>query len=85
NEAKAVSDSTAASAAANSAAQSMINSGREADAAMEAELGVTDQAGQHVAESTDTDASVNEAKAVSDSTAASAAANSAAQSMINSG
>ncbi|WP_261692767.1 hypothetical protein, partial [Weissella confusa] len=80
-----MSDSTAASAAANSAAQSMINSGREADAAMEAELGVTDQAGQHVAESTDTDASVNEAKAVSDSTAASAAANSAAQSMINSG
>ncbi|TGE41094.1 hypothetical protein C6P24_08635, partial [Weissella confusa] len=85
NEAKAVSDSTAASAAANSAAQSMINSGREADAAMEAELGATDQAGQHVAESTATDASVNEAKAVSDSTAASAAANSAAQSMINSG
>ena len=85
NEAKAVSDSTAASAAANSAAQSMINSGREADAAMEAELGATAQAGQHVAESTATDASVNEAKAVSDSTAASAAANSAAQSMINSG
>ncbi|MBJ7678879.1 hypothetical protein HAU87_11690, partial [Weissella confusa] len=68
NEAKAVSDSTAASAAANSAAQSMINSGREADAAMEAELGATAQAGQHVAESTATDASVNEAKAVSDST-----------------
>ncbi|MCT0022964.1 KxYKxGKxW signal peptide domain-containing protein [Weissella confusa] len=80
-----VESSMAASAAANSAAQSMINSGREADAAMEAELGVTDQAGQHVAESTATDASVNEAKAVSDSTAASAAANSAAQSMINSG
>ncbi|MEE6706743.1 KxYKxGKxW signal peptide domain-containing protein [Weissella confusa] len=80
-----VESSMAASAAANSAAQSMINSGREADAAMEAELGATAQAGQHVAESTATDASVNEAKAVSDSTAASAAANSAAQSMINSG
>ena len=80
-----VESSMAASAAANSAAQSMINSGREADAAMEAELGATAQAGQHVAESTATDASVNEAKAVSDSTAASAAANSTAQSMINSG
>ncbi|MCT0006089.1 KxYKxGKxW signal peptide domain-containing protein, partial [Weissella confusa] len=64
-----VESSMAASAAANSAAQSMINSGREADAAMEAELGATAQAGQHVAESTATDASVNEAKAVSDSTA----------------
>ncbi|TGE57262.1 KxYKxGKxW signal peptide domain-containing protein, partial [Weissella confusa] len=91
NDAKASSDSAAASAAANSEAQSMINAGRESDAAMEQSLATSAAksaaiaselaAGQHNADSTASDASANDAKASSDSAAASAAANSEAQSM----
>ncbi|MBC6498480.1 KxYKxGKxW signal peptide domain-containing protein [Weissella confusa] len=96
-----MSDSTAASAAANSAAQSMINSGREADAAMEAH--VLDMLGayamlqteltkvqQQSAHNADTTSDLGGTRAENEATvessmAASAAANSAAQSMINSG
>ncbi|MFR4253399.1 MAG: hypothetical protein ACLT1C_08385 [Weissella confusa] len=95
NDAKASSDSAAASAAANSEAQSMINAGRESDAAMEQSLATSAAksaaiaselaAGQHNADSTASDASANEAKASSNSAAASAATNSEAQSMINAG
>ena len=95
NEAKASSASVAASVAANSEAQSMINAGRESDAAMEQSLATSAAksaavsnaaaAGQHNADSTASDASANEAKASSASVAASVAANSEAQSMINAG